>query len=157
MHRVCGALLALPPQPLWPKQPVPGSRPASPCWTAAIAKINGIAVDETSRGRGIGRALLGICLTPYFPLDYLLAFGQFRAGSGLENYCRRLGFGALAPGDGISLSERLTMPISGSRICLPLPFRRTEAAVQAQARPSPAESQQRAAPVRCARHLFHAA
>ena len=91
--------------------------------TAAIVKINGIAVDETSRSKGIGTALLGTCLQMYFQLNYLLAYGQFRAESGLEHYYSRLGFDVLAPGEGISLSERLAMPIgltpeSGERFFL---------------------------------------
>jgi predicted N-acetyltransferase YhbS len=91
--------------------------------TAAIVKINGIAVDETSRGQGIGTALTSICLTLYFKLDYLLAHGQFRADSGLETYYSRLGFDVLAPGEGISLRERLAIPVglspeSGERFFL---------------------------------------
>ncbi len=39
------------------------------------------------------------------------AYGQFRADSSLETYYRRLGFDVLARGEGISLSERLTVPI----------------------------------------------
>jgi GNAT superfamily N-acetyltransferase len=79
--------------------------------TAAIVKINGVAVDEASRSQGIGTAMIGTCLQLYFQLDYLLAYGQIRAGSGLEGYYRRLGFDVLAPAEGISLSERLTLPI----------------------------------------------
>lgn len=62
------------------------------------------------------------------------ACGQFRASSGLETYYRRLGFDVLALGEGISLSERLTVPIglnpeSGERFFLrwrvnTAPFRR---------------------------------
>ena len=86
-------------------------------------KINGIAVDKTSRGQGIGTALTSICLTLYFQLDYLLAYGQFRADSGLETYYSRLGFDVLAPGEGISLREGLAIPVglapeSGERFFL---------------------------------------
>jgi GNAT superfamily N-acetyltransferase len=111
-HRVCGALLALPPAAVMAHAAsagVPVQRAL--VGTAAIVKINGIAVDETSRNKGIGTALLGICLQLYFQLDYLLAYGQFRAGSGLDNYYLKLGFDVLAPEEGISLSERLAIPV----------------------------------------------
>ncbi|HEX5297910.1 MAG TPA: hypothetical protein VFW50_13060 [Streptosporangiaceae bacterium] len=73
--------------------------------------------------QGIRTALLGTCLQLYFQLGYLLAYGQFRAGSGLDTYYRRLGFDVLAPGEGISLTERLGMsvglaPESGKRFFL---------------------------------------
>lgn len=44
-------------------------------------------------------------------MDYLLAYGQFRADSGLDNYYSRLGSDVLATAAGISLSERLAMPV----------------------------------------------
>ncbi len=111
-HRACGALLALPPAAVMAQAASAGIPVQfALVGTAAIVKINGIAVDESSRSNGIGTALLGTCLQMYFQLNYLLAYGQFRAGSGLEHYYRRLGFDVLAPGEGISLSERLAMPI----------------------------------------------
>lgn len=111
-HRACGALLALPPAAVMAHAASAGAPvQLALVGTAAIVKINGIAVDETSRNKGIGTALLGICLQLYFQLDYLLAYGQFRVGSGLDNYYRKLGFDVLAPEEGISLSERLTIPV----------------------------------------------
>jgi len=123
-HHACGALLALPPAAVMAQAASAGIPvQLALVGTAAIVKINGIALEETSRGRGIGSALLGTCLQLYFQLDYLLAYGQFGADSGLETYYRRLGFDVLAPGEGISLSERLAMPIgltpeSGERFFL---------------------------------------
>jgi GNAT superfamily N-acetyltransferase len=123
-HHACGALLALPPAAVMAKAAGAGIPvQLALVGTAAIVKINGIAVDESSRGNGIGTALLGTCLQMYFQLNYLMAYGQFRADSGLETYYRRLGFDVLAPGEGISLSERLAMPIgltpeSGERFFL---------------------------------------
>lgn len=111
-HRVCGALLALPPAGVMAQVASAGVPvELALVGTAAVVKINGIAVDEASRRLGIGSALIGTCLQPYFQLDYLLAYGQIRSGSGLEGYYRGLGFDVLAPAEGISLSERLTLPI----------------------------------------------
>ena len=111
-HRPCGALLALPPAAVMAQLASAGVPiQLALVGTASVVKINGIAVDEASRRQGIGAALLGTCLQLYFQLDYLLAYGQIREGSGLEGYYRGLGFDVLAPGVGISLSERLTLPI----------------------------------------------
>jgi hypothetical protein len=111
-HRVCGALLALPPAAVMAQATSAGVPiQLALAGTAAIVKINGIAVDKTSRLQGIGAALLGICLQLYFQLDYLLAYGQFQTNSGLETYYHRRGFDVLGPGEGISLGKRLTIPI----------------------------------------------
>jgi transcriptional regulator with XRE-family HTH domain len=72
--------------------------------TAAVVKINGLAVDQASRETGIGTALISTCLQLYFQLGYRLAYGQFSVGSGLETYYRRLGFDVFAPGERASRS-----------------------------------------------------
>jgi GNAT superfamily N-acetyltransferase len=111
-HRACGALLARPPAAVMAQAAAAGVPVRlALVGTAAVVKINDIAVDETSRGKGIGMALLGTCLQLYFQLGYLLAYGQFRVDSGLAAYYHRLGFDVLAPGQGISLTERLGMPV----------------------------------------------
>ena len=51
----------------------------------------------------------------YFQLNYLLAYGQFRAGSGLERYYRRLGFDVLAP-ERASPSANASLCLSASRL-----------------------------------------
>lgn len=111
-HRACGALLALPPAGVMAQVASAGVPvELALVGAAAVVKINGMAVDEASRRQGIGTALIGTCLHLYFQLDYLLAYGQTREGSGLEGYYRGLGFDVLAPAEGISLSDRLTLPI----------------------------------------------
>lgn len=111
-HRLCGALLALPPAAIMAQAAAAGVPvELALVGNAAIVKINGVAVDNASRGQGIGTALLSICLTLYFQVGFLLAYGQFRDGSGLDNYYRKLGFDVLAQGEGISLTERLGMPV----------------------------------------------
>jgi ribosomal protein S18 acetylase RimI-like enzyme len=73
-HRVCGALLALPPTAVMAHAASAGVPvQLALAGTAAIVKIDDIAVDETSRDKGIGTAVLGMC----FQLDYQLAYGQF--------------------------------------------------------------------------------
>jgi hypothetical protein len=82
-HRVFGALLALPPSAVMAQAASAGVPVRlALAGTAAIVKIDGIAVDEASRNKGT--ALLGICLQLYFQLDYLLAYGQLRVSSGLK-------------------------------------------------------------------------
>jgi GNAT superfamily N-acetyltransferase len=114
-HRACGALLARPPASVMAQAAAAGVPVRlALVGTAAVVKINDIAVDETSRGKGIGMALLGTCLQLYFQLGYLLAYGQFRVDSGLAAYYHRLGFDVLAP-DRASRSPNASVCPSASR------------------------------------------
>ncbi|WP_030925439.1 GNAT family N-acetyltransferase [Streptosporangium amethystogenes] len=78
----------------------------------AVVKIRAVAVDERARGRGIGSALLTRCLQLYFQLGFLLAYGQFRVGSGLETFYTRHGFDVLDEGTVLSFHDRLGLPFS---------------------------------------------
>ncbi|MGV9776759.1 GNAT family N-acetyltransferase [Streptosporangium sp. NPDC003464] len=75
-----------------------------------VMKIRAIAVDEPARGQGIGSALLTRCLHLYFQLGFCAAYGQFRAGSGLETFYARQGFDVLNEGSIFSLRDRLGLP-----------------------------------------------
>ncbi|GAA3427651.1 GNAT family N-acetyltransferase [Streptosporangium sandarakinum] len=76
----------------------------------AVVKIRAVAVDEPSRGQGIGSALLTRCLHLYFQLGFGAAYGQFRTGSGLETFYARQGFDVLDEGAVFSLRDRLGLP-----------------------------------------------
>ncbi|MFF0249902.1 GNAT family N-acetyltransferase [Streptosporangium sandarakinum] len=76
----------------------------------AVVKIRAVAVDEPSRGQGIGSALLTRCLQLYFQLGFRAAYGQFRTGSGLETVYARQGFAVLDEGAVFSLRDRLGLP-----------------------------------------------
>ncbi|MGW0446204.1 GNAT family N-acetyltransferase [Streptosporangium sandarakinum] len=76
----------------------------------AVVKIRAVAVDEPSRGQGIGSALLTRCLHLYFQVGFRAAYGQFRTGSGLEAFYARQGFDVLDEGAVFSLRDRLGLP-----------------------------------------------
>jgi GNAT superfamily N-acetyltransferase len=77
---------------------------------AKVAKIRALAVAEDARGNGIGQTLIRRSVRTYRQLGYLLVYGQFPTGSGLENYYARQGFTVLDEGQHIDLS-RLGLPI----------------------------------------------
>jgi GNAT superfamily N-acetyltransferase len=107
-----GALLAMPPASVLAQVAVAGVPVLRALHgMAVLAKIQALAVDENNRGRGLGAALVSTCLAICFQAGYQLAYGQFRTGSGLEHYYRGLGFSILDTGQGISLRERLGLPI----------------------------------------------
>ncbi|WTX00975.1 GNAT family N-acetyltransferase (plasmid) [Streptomycetaceae bacterium NBC_01309] len=68
------------------------------------AKLRGIAVAETARGRGIGTALLDQAVSLHTHLGAALVYGQFSVDEDLEAYYRTRGFDVLAPGAGFSLA-----------------------------------------------------
>lgn len=70
---------------------------------AVIVRFTGLAVDEPLRGLGIGSALLRGALRLYSQIGYLLIYGQFPAGRGLEDYYPRFGFDVLEPGQPLTL------------------------------------------------------
>lgn len=109
---LCGALLTMPPASVLAQVAGAGVPVLSALHgMAVLAKIQALAVDENNRRGGLGTALVSTCMAMYFQVGYQLAYGQFRTGSGLEHYYRGLGFSILDPGKGISLSERLGLPI----------------------------------------------
>ena len=77
---------------------------------AKVAKIRALAVAEDARGIGIGQTLIRRSVRTYLQLGYLLVYGQFPTGSGLEKYYARQGFTVLDEGQHIDLS-RLGLPI----------------------------------------------
>jgi len=109
---VIGALFALPPAGVIAAG-VEGGVPPMIAMSAAltVVKIKGVAVAERVQGRGHGAELLKRAWQLYLHLDYYLAYGQFKVGTGLERYYPRRGFEVLAEGEGVSLQERLGVPL----------------------------------------------
>jgi N-acetylglutamate synthase-like GNAT family acetyltransferase len=77
---------------------------------AKVAKIRAVAVAENSRGVGIGATLIRRSLQVYLQLGFLLVYGQFPIGSGLEKYYARQGFTALDEGQDIDVRSTATNP-----------------------------------------------
>jgi N-acetylglutamate synthase-like GNAT family acetyltransferase len=75
-----------------------------------VAKIRAVAVGEDARGNGIGETLIRRALRTYLQLGFLLIYGQFPVGSGLERYYTRQGFTVLDEGQVIDL-RRIGLPI----------------------------------------------
>ncbi|GAA3144171.1 GNAT family N-acetyltransferase [Planomonospora alba] len=75
-----------------------------------VVKIRAVAVDEQARGQGIGSALLTRCLQVYFQLGFHLAYGHFRAGSGLEVFYSGCGFDVLAEQSVLDFGVYLGLP-----------------------------------------------
>jgi GNAT superfamily N-acetyltransferase len=77
---------------------------------AKIAKIRAVAVAEDARGNRIGETLIRRAVRTYLQLGFLLVYGQFPVGSGLEKYYARQGFTVLDEGQDIDL-RRINLPI----------------------------------------------
>jgi GNAT superfamily N-acetyltransferase len=75
-----------------------------------VAKIRAVAVAEDARGNGIGETLIRRTVRTYLQLGFLLIYGQFPVGSGLEEYYARQGFTVLDEGQDIDL-RRINLPI----------------------------------------------
>jgi len=75
-----------------------------------IAKIRAVAVAEDARGTGIGETLIRRTVRTYLQLGFLVIYGQFPVGSGLEEYYARQGFTVLDEGQDIDL-RRIGLPI----------------------------------------------
>ncbi|MCX5215586.1 hypothetical protein OG689_41265 [Kitasatospora sp. NBC_00240] len=121
--RVVGALVAHPPAPLISRLLQKSANPGEALLPAiAIAKIGGLAVEETARGAGWGTQLLKRAVQVYQQLQFPLLYGQFSTDSAhLENFYRAGGFTPLADGEGLSMAERLGLPygvegIAGERL-----------------------------------------
>ncbi len=108
---LCGVLQAVPPGNVLGEAHVAGvPLPLALVAATKVAKIQGLAVAEHARGHGIGETLLRRAVRTYFQLGWLLAYGQFPAGAGLEDYYTRQGFTVLPDGEGIDLA-RITVPV----------------------------------------------
>ena len=77
---------------------------------AKVAKIRAVAVAEKARGLGLGETLIRRTVRTYLQLGFLLIYGQFPIGSGLEKYYARQGFTVLDEGQTIDL-RRMNFPI----------------------------------------------
>jgi hypothetical protein len=75
-----------------------------------VAKIRAVAVAEDARGNGIGETLIRRTVRTYLQLEFILIYGQFPVGSGLEMYYIRQGFTVLDEGHVIDL-RRIDLPI----------------------------------------------
>jgi GNAT superfamily N-acetyltransferase len=113
-----GALLALPPFSVlsdFARAGIPDEQMLA-C-AAVVVRFTGLGVDESSRGLGVGSALLRGALRLYTQLGYRLIYGQIRVSDGLDRYYPRFGFEVLAPGQGVPLDDMLGVPVGIS----PLP------------------------------------
>jgi len=77
-----------------------------------VVKFKAVGVAEHARSRGLGAELLKRAWQLYLHLDFYLAYGQFKVGTGLEHYYPGRGFEVLAEGEGVSLQERLGVPLA---------------------------------------------
>lgn len=78
------------------------------------AKIQSVAVVDSARGQNIGGSLLKRCRQVYFHNSYMLLYGQFPPGRGLDEYYRRHGFAVLDDDQPLDLSAVLDVK---ARIC----------------------------------------
>ncbi|MEV4212542.1 GNAT family N-acetyltransferase [Micromonospora sp. NPDC049662] len=109
--RLQGVLQAVPPGNVLSEAHAAGvPLPLALVAATKTAKIQGLAVAEHARGQGLGETLLRRAVRTYFQLGWLLAYGQFSAGSGLEDYYTRQGFTVLPAGEGIDL-DRISVPV----------------------------------------------
>ncbi|MGK5556514.1 hypothetical protein ACSNOI_33370 [Actinomadura kijaniata] len=83
---VVGALLALPPARALSRLALPEMEAL--VGLVKVVKLKAVAVDPAHRSSGIAAALIATCRQLYTQLGYLLLYGRFRVGSGLETYYR---------------------------------------------------------------------
>jgi GNAT superfamily N-acetyltransferase len=96
---VLGAVEAIPPGQVLSQAPIPlGEALAG---AGKVIKLRAVAADPDWRGRGIGTALIRLCVRLYTQVGYLILYGQFEDGVGLDDYYARLGFQIL--GNGVPL------------------------------------------------------
>lgn len=99
---VVGALVALPPARVLSNIGIPDME--SLVGLLKVIKLKAVAVDPAHRSGGIAAALIASCRQIYSQLRYLLLYGQFEAGSGLETYYQRQGLTVLKEGQGVKLT-----------------------------------------------------
>ncbi|TDB88848.1 hypothetical protein E1264_10135 [Actinomadura sp. KC216] len=99
---VVGTLLALPPARMLSNIGIPDME--SLVGLLKVVKLKAVAVDPAHRGARIAAALIAACRQLYTLLGYLLLYGQFEVGSGLETYYQRQGLTVLKEGQGVPLT-----------------------------------------------------
>jgi GNAT superfamily N-acetyltransferase len=109
---VIGVLMALPPVRILGRF-LQGGVPLPDILTAAhtVMKIKGVAVDPTARGRGIGTALINLCVQLYTELGWRALYGQFDRRTGLDAYYSRLGFTVAGRFKGIDFDHLVAFPL----------------------------------------------
>ena len=79
----------------------------------AVVKLRALAVEEDARGRGLGAALLKRAGQMTDQLGFFLSYGQVDATDvGLQAFYARCGWQVQAPGESLSLSTWLGMPLA---------------------------------------------
>ncbi|MFC1428519.1 GNAT family N-acetyltransferase [Streptacidiphilus sp. N1-12] len=113
-RQIVGALTAMPPYSVvaaLADRGVSGERLAFLCMV--IAKISGLAVADTARGRGIGTQLLKRATQIYQQLSFQLVYGQFDDDSAtLPAFYASRGFTVKAVGESEDLSVFLGVPLA---------------------------------------------
>jgi GNAT superfamily N-acetyltransferase len=111
---VVGVLMALPPVRVL-GQFLQAGVPVHQVLFAAhtVIKLKGVAVDESARGRGIGTALITLCVQLYTDLGWRAVYGQFdKKNTQLEDYYTRLGFTVLSPRKAVDFSHLVPFPLA---------------------------------------------
>lgn len=112
--RVVGALNAIPPSGFIGELIEGGMEPVRAAISVlAVTKIKSLAVEPDCRGLGIASALLRSCTGIFDQAGFLVQYGSFARGSGLEGFYRARGFEVLPIGAGLDL-----WVVFGSRIML---------------------------------------
>ena len=110
---VVGVLMALPPvrilgQFLQAGVPLPDILAAA----QTVIKLKAVAVEPAARGRGIGTALINLCVELYTGLRWRAIYGQIDKRSQLEPYYTQLGFAVLRPREGLDLQHLASFPLA---------------------------------------------
>ena len=110
---VLGVLMALPPVRVL-AQFMKAGVPLPDILFAAqtVVKMKAVAVDEAVRGRGIGTALINVCVQVFTSLGWQALYGQFGKDSGLAAYYSRLGFTVRGRREGLDFGHLVTFPLA---------------------------------------------
>lgn len=77
-----------------------------------VAKIQGIAVDPSHRGLGLGTKMLDAVWRLHLQTGANIVYGQFAADSGLEAYYDTTTYEVLPQGHGLDLRPLLELPVA---------------------------------------------